>query len=70
MFERHIVENIFNLIARFLDALSDVMTIWCSKLVFVSTDGENTMTESHYGILIRLEQAVKFLVLCIWCMPH
>jgi len=70
MFERHIVENIFNLIAYFMDALSGVMTIWRAKLVSVSTDGKNTMIRCHRGVVIRLEQVAKFSVLCIWCVPH
>jgi len=70
MFERHIVENIFNLIACFLDALSGVTTIWCAKFMFVSTDGKNTMIGCHRGIVIRLEQATEFSVLCIWCVSH
>ncbi|CAK9190172.1 unnamed protein product [Sphagnum troendelagicum] len=70
MFERHIVENIFNLIAYFLDALSGVTTIWCAKFIFVLTDGKNTMTRCHRGVVTRLEQAAKFSVLCIWCVPH
>ncbi len=40
MFKRHIVENIFNLITCFLDALSGVTTIRCAKFMFVSTDGK------------------------------
>ncbi len=70
MFKRHIVENIFNLIAHFLDALNNARMIWHAKLVSVSTNGENTMTRCHHGILTRLEQAAKFLVLHIWCVPH
>ncbi|CAM6010656.1 unnamed protein product [Sphagnum balticum] len=70
MFQRHTVENIFNLIAHFLDALSGAMMIWCAKLLSVSTDGENRMTGCHSGTMIHLEQIVEFLVLRIWCMPH
>jgi len=65
MFEWHIVENIFNLIACFLDALNGVTMIWHVKLVSVSTDGENTMIGCHCGILIRFEQAAEFSMLCI-----
>jgi hypothetical protein len=65
MFEWHIVENIFNLIAGFLDALNGVTMIWHVKLVSVSTDGENTMIGCHSGILIRFEQAAEFSMLCI-----
>ncbi len=65
IFERHIAENIFNLIARFLDVLSDPTTIWHAKLMFVSTDGENIMTGCHRGVVIRLEQVAEFPVLRI-----
>jgi hypothetical protein len=70
MFERHSIKNIFNLIACFLDAFSGVTTIWHAKLVSVTTDGENTMTGCHRGIMICLKQAVEFPMLCIWCVPH
>jgi hypothetical protein len=70
MFEWHVVENIFNLIACFLDALNDATTIWRAKLVFVSIDGENTMTGCHHGVMTCFEQATEFLVLHIWCVPH
>jgi hypothetical protein len=65
MFERHIAENIFNLIVCFLDALSGAMTIWHAKLVSMWTDGENTMTGCHHGVVTHFEQAIEFLVLCI-----
>jgi hypothetical protein len=51
MFERHSVMNIFNLIAKFMDAL---YSKWRSKLISVSTDGENTMTSRHAGVVTRL----------------
>jgi hypothetical protein len=70
MFEQHITKNIFNLIVHFLDALSGVTMIWRAKLMSVSINGENTMTRFHHGVVIRLEQATEFLVLCIWCVPH
>jgi hypothetical protein len=44
MFEQHTIENIFNLIGRFLDALSGTTMIWHPKLMSVSIDGENNMT--------------------------
>ncbi len=70
MFEWHTIDNIFNMIACFLDALSDMTTIWRAKLMSMSTDGENTMTGCHHGVVIRLKQVVEFLVLRIWCVPH
>ncbi len=65
MFEWHIAKNIFNLIARFLDALRSATTIWHAKFMSMSTEGENIMTGCHHGIVTRIEQAVKFPVLHI-----
>ncbi len=45
-------------------------TIWHAKLVVVSTNGKNTMTGCHRGVVTCLKQVVEFLVLRIWCMPH
>jgi len=56
MFEWHTVENIFNLIARFLDVLSSTMTIWHAKLVSVLTDGENTMCRNPtLGLSVKMQ---------------
>jgi hypothetical protein len=70
MFERHTTENIFNLIVCFLDALNGATMIWHAKLMSVSIDGENRMTGCHRGVVTRLEQAVEFPVLRIWCVSH
>jgi hypothetical protein len=70
MFEQHTIENIFNLIARFLDALSSTTTIWHAKLMSMSIDGENNMTGCHHGVVTHLEQATKFPMLHIWCVSH
>jgi hypothetical protein len=50
MFERHSAENIFNLIAKFMDAL---YSKWHAKLISVSTDHENTMMSRHVGVVTR-----------------
>jgi hypothetical protein len=55
MFERHSAMNIFNLIAKFMDALYNK---WRSKLIGVSTDGENTMTGCHAGVVTCLVACV------------
>jgi hypothetical protein len=70
MFEQHIAKNIFNLIAHFLDALRSATTIWHAKFMSMSTEGENKMIGCHHGVVTRLEQAVKFPMLRIWCVPH
>jgi hypothetical protein len=67
MFERHSAMNIFNLIAKFMDAL---YSKWRSKLIGVSTDGENTMTGRHAGVVTCLVVCADNNVLRIWCTPH
>jgi hypothetical protein len=68
MFERHsAVENIFNLIAKFMDALYNK---WRAKLVSLSTGNENTMTGRHAGVVTRLVTCADNNVLRIWCPPH
>jgi hypothetical protein len=67
MFERHSAMNIFNLIAKFMDAL---YSKWHSKLIGVSTDGGNTMTGHHAGVVTRLVACADNNVLQIWCTPH
>jgi hypothetical protein len=67
MFERHSVINIFNLIAKFMDAL---YIKWCAKLIGVSTANENTMMGRHAGVVTRLVDCVDNNVLRIWCTPH
>jgi hypothetical protein len=59
--------NIFNLIAKFMDAL---YSKWRSKLISVSTDSENTMTGRHAGVVTRLVVCAANNVLQIWCTPH
>jgi hypothetical protein len=53
-----------------LETLSGATTISYAKLVFLSIDGKNIMVGCHHGVVIRLNQAAKFPVLRIWCMPH
>jgi hypothetical protein len=67
MFERHSVVNIFNLIAKFMNAL---YIKWCAKLIDVSPDGENTMTSRHAGIVTNFVNCTDNNVLRIWCTPH
>lgn len=49
MFERHTVENMFNMVIKFLDALYGQ---WCNKLIGVLSNGENMMTNRHYGFVM------------------
>jgi hypothetical protein len=67
MFERHSAVNIFNLIAKFMDAL---YIKWRAKLIGVLTDGGNTMTGCHAGVVTRLVDCADNNLLRIWCAPH
>ncbi|CAI5717146.1 unnamed protein product [Hyaloperonospora brassicae] len=67
MFDRHTAENMFNTIAKLMDAL---FPNWRAKLIGVSRDGENTMTGRHRGLVMRLVSAVEYNVLRVWCAPH
>ncbi|KAI2495067.1 hypothetical protein MHU86_19462 [Fragilaria crotonensis] len=67
MFDRHTALIIFDMIVKFLDAL---YAPWRSKLISVSSDGENTMTGRHSGLVTRLCSAAEHDVLRIWCPPH
>ena len=67
MFDRHTALNIFTMICKFLDA---VYPLWRAKLISVSSDGENTMTGRHAGLVSRLSAAAENEILRIWCPPH
>jgi hypothetical protein len=62
MFEHHSTVNIFNLIAKFMDTL---YIKWRAKLIGVWTDGENTMTSRHVGVVTRLVNCIDNDVLHI-----
>jgi hypothetical protein len=55
MFEHHTVENMFNMVVKFFDALYGR---WRNKLIEVSFDGENTMTVRHAHGSICFQQGV------------
>jgi hypothetical protein len=67
MFERRTALNIFSMLAKFLDAL---YSKWRSKLIGMSSDGENTMTGRHAGLVTRIVACAENPVLRIWCPPH
>jgi hypothetical protein len=49
----------------------DVLYVkWCTKLIDMSSDGKNTMTGHHAGVVTRIVTCVENEVLCIWCTPH
>ena len=66
-FDRHTAVNIFNLIVKILNVLC---AEWRDRLLSVSSDGENTMTGRHGGVVTLLEREATHPVLRIWCVPH
>jgi len=64
MFDRHMADNIFNMLVKFLDALYDK---WCAKLIGMSSDGENMMTGRHTGLVTRMIACAENPMLHIWC---
>ncbi|RHY39496.1 hypothetical protein DYB30_013534 [Aphanomyces astaci] len=67
MFDRHTAEIIFNMLIKFLDALSPP---WRTKLIGMSSDGESTMTGRHRGLVTRIVATAENPVLRVWCAPH
>ncbi|CAK9278238.1 unnamed protein product [Sphagnum jensenii] len=67
VFDRHTAEILYNLLCKFLDAL---YPDWRIKLLNVSSDGENTMTGRHAGLVTRIARCAEFNVLHVWCAPH
>jgi hypothetical protein len=67
MFDGHTALNIFNMFVKFLDAL---YRKWRSKSIGMSSDGENTMTGCHAGLVTRMVACAENPVLRIWCPPH
>jgi len=67
MFDRHTALNMFNMLVKFLDAL---YSNWRYKLIGMSSDGENTMTGRHAGLVTRMVGCAENPVLRIWCPPH
>jgi hypothetical protein len=62
MFEHHTVENMFNMVVKFLNALYGQ---WRNKLIGVSFDGENTMIDRHFGFVTCMVRSTSNKVLHI-----
>ncbi len=67
LFARHTAEILYNLLCKFFDVL---YPDWRVKLLNASSDGENTMTGRHTGLIIRIARCAEFNVLHVWCVPH
>ncbi|KAH8973996.1 hypothetical protein BDL97_01G078100 [Sphagnum fallax] len=66
-FEPHTAQNYVKLIKILLDIVSPS---WREKVISISSDGENTMTGRHAGVVTLLENECSNPVLRIWCVPH
>jgi hypothetical protein len=67
MFERHSALNILNMITKFMDVF---YIKWHAKLIDMWSDGKNTMTGRHVGVVTRIVTCVENEVLRIWCTSH
>jgi len=66
-FERHLAVNYVKLIKTMFNTLC---RDWRSKLISISSDGENTMIGRHGGVVTLLEKECNNPMLRIWCVPH
>ncbi len=66
-FEWHTAQNYVKLIKILLNTVSPS---WREKVISISSDGKNTMTGRHAGVVTLLENECSNLVLRIWCVPH
>lgn len=66
-FELHTAQNYVKLIKTMLDS---VCPSWRDKIISISSDGENTMTGRHAGVVTLLEKECSNPVLRIWCVAH
>uniref|UniRef100_M4BZQ6 DUF659 domain-containing protein n=1 Tax=Hyaloperonospora arabidopsidis (strain Emoy2) TaxID=559515 RepID=M4BZQ6_HYAAE len=67
MLDHQKAEIIYNLFVKFNDAL---YPHWCVKLLNSSSDGKNTMTGRHSGVVTRNARCAEFNVLHVWCATH
>ena len=65
--ERHSAKNITDMVCKLVVNLCNA---WRSKLISVSTDGENTMTGWLGGFITLMDKEAAYDVLRIWCPPH
>ncbi len=55
------------MIYRILDAL---YARWRSKIIAFNTDGENTMTRRHVGVVTQIDHESETMLMRIWCVPN
>jgi hypothetical protein len=66
-YDRHTAKNMCLMVCKLLDNLC---VSWRSKLISVSTDGENTMTGWIGGFVTLMAKEAVYEVLRVWCPPH
>ncbi len=66
-YDHHTAENIVTMICHILDAL---YACWRSKIIAFNTNGENTMTGRHAGVVTRIDHECETKLMRIWCAPH
>jgi hypothetical protein len=66
-YDRHTAKNMCLMVCKLLDNLC---VSWRSKLVSVSTDGENMMTGWIGGFVTLMAKEAVYEVLRVWCPPH
>ena len=66
-FDRHTAVNTAALIYTIMDS---IFSEWRTKLIGVSTDGENTMTGRHGGVVTLLERQATNKIVRVWCPIH
>jgi hypothetical protein len=66
-YDHHTAENIVTMICHILDAL---YARWRSKIIAFNTNGENTMTGQHAGVVTRIDHECETKLMRIWCAPH
>jgi len=66
-YDCHTTKNIAAMICRILDAL---YARWRSKIIAFNTDGENTMTRRHVGVVTQIDHESETKLMRIWCVPN
>ena len=67
MFDCHTEEIIFNMLINFQDS---IYLDWRRKMINVLSDGKNTITRRHTGLVTRIARCEELNVLRVWCAPH
>ena len=67
MLDSHTLENIFNMLEKFLDAVYEPRR---AKLISMSADGVNTIKGHHRGLVTRMVETAENPVVQIWRSPH